>query len=110
MPNHVHGILINRGIICRDAINGVSMSETTQSKQSGGITGIKNLMFDNSISRVVRWFKGRVSYEIRKSYSGFHWQNNFYDHIIRDQKSFHKIEQYIKNNVSKWDEERFNLN
>ncbi len=36
------------------------------------------------------------------------WQSNYHDHIIRNQKSYFAIKQYIKNNPSKWDNDKFN--
>uniref|UniRef100_Q3AQE3 Transposase IS200-like domain-containing protein n=1 Tax=Chlorobium chlorochromatii (strain CaD3) TaxID=340177 RepID=Q3AQE3_CHLCH len=30
------------------------------------------------------------------------WQRNYYDHIIRDEKSFHAISTYIINNPAQW--------
>ncbi len=42
----------------RDAINRVSTIS--------GITGIFNPMLNQSISRIIRWFKGRCSFEINQ--------------------------------------------
>ena len=30
------------------------------------------------------------------------WQRNFYEHIIRDERSYERISRYIKNNPGKW--------
>ncbi len=35
------------------------------------------------------------------------WQRNYYEHIIRDEKSYDVLSQYIQNNPSKWIEDRF---
>jgi hypothetical protein len=35
------------------------------------------------------------------------WQSRFYDHIIRDDKSFQRISDYIINNPAKWQEDVF---
>lgn len=37
----------------------------------------------------------------------FFWQRNYYDHVIRTQKSFNYIVNYINNNPLKWSEDRF---
>jgi putative transposase len=98
MPNHMHGIIIiNDNPRKKDAINRVSTF-------SGGITGVKNPMLSESLSRIVRWFKGRCSFEIGKMYdkSFFKWQTLFYDRIIRDEKELYNIRQYIVNNPIKW--------
>ncbi len=30
------------------------------------------------------------------------WQRNYYEHIIRNEKSHRQISEYVKNNPSKW--------
>jgi len=56
-----------------------------------------------SIPKVIQQFKGIVSKRI-----GFSpWQRNFHDRIIRNENEYIRIEAYIKENVSKWDEDCF---
>jgi len=38
----------------------------------------------------------------------FEWQERFYDIIIRDEESYIRIANYIKNNPAKWEEDKFN--
>jgi REP element-mobilizing transposase RayT len=112
MPNHVHGIVIIR----RDAIhrvsNGISGNgddggDAMNRVCTGGITGRKNPMIHENISRIIRWYKGRCTFEIRKIRAGFEWQSRFHDHIIRDGGSFERIQNYIKNNPLNWKGDRF---
>ena len=35
------------------------------------------------------------------------WQRSFHDHVIRNQKQYEKIWEYIENNPLKWDEDCF---
>ena len=37
------------------------------------------------------------------------WQENYYDHIIRDDASYQRIKNYIIQNPSNWDEDTFNV-
>lgn len=113
MPDHIHGIIVIdknrpgyrfRCIRCRGAINRVSTTDTIQ-KKTGGITGNKNPMLNDNLSRIIRWYKGRVTFEIRKIQACFEWQPRFYDHIVRDDKSFLCIRKYINNNPANWTEE-----
>src|SRR5690606_16958731 len=100
MPNHIHGILlINKTSVQTRLI--ASLSQTSI-KPTGGITGNNNPMLHDNISRIMRWYKGRCTYEIRKLNSAFAWQPRFYDHIIRNEISFQRISQYIVNNPQKW--------
>lgn len=105
MPNHVHGVLWidKESVVGRDAINRVS---------TGGITGKNNPMFHENISRVIRWYKGRCTFEINKNYPDvdFSWQSRFYDHIIRNENSLENIRVYITNNPKMWQRDRNNKN
>lgn len=74
---------------------------------NGGIAGDKNPMLNENISRIIRWYKGRCSFEIRKIHADFRWHSRFHDHIIRNSKSFETIQTYIENNPSKWGEDKF---
>ena len=105
MPNHVHGVLWidNDLLVGRGAINRASTT-------GGGITGKNNPMFHENISRVMRWYKGRCTFEINKKHpnTNFGWQSRFYDHIIRNEKSLENIRDYIRNNPSMWKRDRNN--
>jgi len=126
MPNHMHGILIidksdqmesnkNSSKIdrCRDAINRVSTWQESESKlsteidQIGGITGKHNPMLHDNIPRIIRWYKGRCTFEIRKTNSPFAWQPRYHDHIIRNEDGFQRISNYIKTNPENWEKDRF---
>lgn len=64
-------------------------------------------MLHQSISTIIRWYKGRTSFEIRKIQPDFGWQSRFHDHIIRSFDSYYRISEYIKNNPMHWDEDQF---
>jgi REP element-mobilizing transposase RayT len=42
------------------------------------------------------------------TFNGKLWQRNYWEHIIRDEKSYHRIAEYIINNPRKWSEDKFN--
>ena len=110
MPNHVHGILmIDRPRIGRDAINRVSTNTGTGTNKTGGITRHHNPMLHDNVSRIIRWYKGRTTFESRKINPDFTWQTRFYDHIIRDDTSWRNIRAYIENNPVNWKEDQFYL-
>ncbi len=94
MPNHIHEIIIlYKNNHCRDAINRVS---------TGGITKKHNPMLTrDSLSFILKQYKSRVSYEIRKTQPGFAWQSRFYEHIIKDEKDLDNTRDYIINNPLK---------
>lgn len=96
MPNHFHAII--------SITKNHSSDLTTDSlQQKGGFAGNKNPMLNENLSTVIRWFKAKCTYEIRKINKGFSWQSRFHDHVIRDEISFLNIENYIINNPKNWD-------
>ena len=117
MPNHVHGIIqINKldktiysGDVSRDAINRVSTEEGFASKLKGGITGSHNPMLHQNLSRILRWVKGRATFEARKINPDFSWQSRFHDRIIRDKNEWYAKTNYIKNNPKNWRDDEFNI-
>lgn len=122
MPNHIHGILdlhksaprrwdaIGGG--GRDAIGGGGRDAInrvpTAGAGDGGATHIHNPMGKKSLGEIIRWFKGRASFEIRKFNPHFAWQTRFYERIIRDENELNRIKDYIKDNPKKWEEDRNN--
>ena len=104
MPNHIHGILVINQIREEDAMNRVS---TRGDGQWGGVTGLFNPMLSkNSLSKIIRWYKGRCSFEINQIYEGFGWQERFHDNIIRHEFALDQIRQYIINNPINWEHDR----
>ena len=78
-----------------------------QTEKNGGFSGTKNPMFHENISRIIRWYKGRCSFEMRKIHADFAWQARFHDHIIRNETSFQRISNYIRQNTMKWKQDKF---
>ena len=75
--------------------------------KNGGFAGDKNPMFHENISKIIRWYKGRCSFEIRKIHADFGWQSRFHDHIIRNANSFENIQNYIQENPERWENDKF---
>ncbi len=55
-----------------------------------------------NLPSIIRGFKIGVTKGARKIDAGFKWQPKYYDHIIRDRKSFETISNYIKRNPENW--------
>ncbi len=111
MPNHIHGIIVigdcGDAIGGRDAIYRVRCPNDRMNINDGGVTGMDNPMFKKSLSRIIRWYKGRVSYEINQN-NNFKWQPRFYEHIIRTERSLERIRRYIVNNFLQWGDDSEN--
>ena len=57
---------------------------------------------------IVRGYKIGVTKNARKINPDFAWQPGFYDNIIRNEKSYNNISNYIRNNPAKWDKDSLN--
>lgn len=102
IPQHFQNVKLDEFIIMPNHIHGIVIIEN----QQGGITRTHNPMIsENSLSKIIRWYKGRSTFEINKRQNKirFAWQSRFYEHIIRNEKSLEKIREYINNNPLKWD-------
>jgi putative transposase len=109
MPNHIHGIIV----ISDHATN---TSDTDSKKASDDRRGMiyHALAYDserqfskpiaNSLSSIIGTFKAAVTRQIRQleSTNPFHWQRNYYEHIIRDEADLDRIRGYIKSNPERW--------
>jgi putative transposase len=114
MPNHIHGIIIiNKPSVPLTVETRLiaflpSTNQSTYSpKTIGGFAGNKNPMLNDNLSRIIRWYKGRITFESHKINADFEWQSRFYEHIIRNKKSYQKISYYIIHNPAKWNDDKF---
>ena len=79
MPNHIHAIF-----------------------------DVQDKGFKTDLTVIIGQYKMTVTKRIRAEKPGFQvWQRSFHDHVIRNQKSYEQIWQYIENNPLKWDEDCF---
>ncbi len=105
MPNHFHAIVIigenQYNTIRRDAMHCVSTTGTNKKNKFG--------VQSKNLASVIRGFKIGVTTTARKINPDFAWQPRFYDHIIRDEKSFDNIINYIINNPDKWANDKYNV-
>ena len=101
MPDHIHSIIeINNDTNRRGAIYRVHDQQPICN--IGGFAADKNPMFHNNLARIIRWFKGRITFECHKINCDFKWQRNYYEHIIRDDAEYARIAKYIRNNPILW--------
>ena len=61
----------------------------------------------NTIPSIIRSYKSAVTKYCNRLELPFAWQSRFHDHIIRNDESFQRISEYIKNNPAKWQEDIF---
>ena len=81
MPNHVHFIITNMG--------------------------------DSYIPEVVRYFKAVTSYQYHHTIENAQdtkslWQRNYYDRVIRDEREYMFVRNYIMKNPERWKQDMLN--
>jgi REP element-mobilizing transposase RayT len=124
MPNHMHGIirLLDRGELhssndIHELHSSNDIHELHSSNDSDNIKGEFNSPLrspSQTIGAIVRGYKSSVTKQINLlNLTGeFNspqriWQRNYHEHIIRDEKSYNNISNYILNNPLNWTEDKF---
>ncbi|MHB8113098.1 MAG: transposase [Bellilinea sp.] len=115
MPNHFHGI-----IILTDNRRGGSANKGRVPEMA---TSVIELLAGRDQTRpyarhqrhglpeIVRWFKSfsaRRINTIRKISGVSVWQRNYYEHIIRDERNYANIFDYIQTNPLNWETDEEN--
>ncbi len=60
-----------------------------------------------NLASIVRGFKAATTKRIHElGKTDFAWEPRYYDHIVRDNGDLNRIQDYIRNNPAKWDEEK----
>ncbi len=137
IPNHLHGILILNNnhdccrhdrnnlderngcrdkACCRDKVCLVSTttipppsSPLSTAPETCGTIGKQRFQNQgsNTISSIVGSYKSAVTKHAHRLGYQFTWQPRFHDHIIRNEKSFNEITEYVKTNPQKWENDKF---
>ncbi len=111
MPNHIHGILILNDTDDNTDNNDNNTVETghalslQQPQQTIGQKRFQN-QGKNTVSSIIGGYKSAVTKHTHRLGYDFAWQTRFYDHIIRNEKSFNKISEYIINNPINWENDK----
>lgn len=136
MPNHIHGILIinkKEPILMPDhmrvpnskqtialqmpesslsifpdsgssARSQSSASSETSTKQTAAAS---KKWKSSTLGVIINQYKRICTIHARKINPHFAWQSLYHDHIIRNERAFQNISHYIRNNPSKWLEDKF---
>ncbi len=104
MPNHFHGIIF----IGNNEYNSDGDRDAMHRVSTDGIYKNEFGPQSKNVSSIIRGFKSAVTIQAKKINPDFGWQPRFYDHIIRNPKSYDVISQYIIDNPKKWIDDEFN--
>ncbi len=99
MPNHIHAII---------EIDSLNIEGAARIRTSRELSVLKDSIKIKSLSELMGAFKTTSSKLIHLAgYPDFQWQRSFHDHIIKDEKSYLNIFNYIETNPERWDEDKF---
>ena len=105
MPNYIHGILFLNNNGNGNVETGHALS--LQQQQTIVQQRFQNIG-KNSVSSIIGGYKSAVTKHANRLGLDFLWQSRFYDYIIRVDKSFNNITEYILNNPLSWAGDKFN--
>ena len=91
MPNHIHSIIA----IHRD----VNLEESAEE--------YSNNWTPESLGVIINQYKRACTLNAKKINRNFGWQSRFYDHIVRNEKAYNKIVEYIDNNPVNWIKDQY---
>ena len=93
MPNHIHAVI---------EIDSSLLKTVQNLDEPEKIVKIK------SLSQIMGAFKTTSSKLIHEAGTiDFAWHRSFHDHIIRDEKAYLNIVNYIENNPNSWNKDKF---
>jgi len=85
MPNHIHLLI------------------SISAEKSGGLWAARPTAANPTLHTIIRSFKTMVTKQIGYSV----WQDSYFDRIIRDEKGYREVWQYIDENPVKWVEDQY---
>ena len=81
MPNHIHLIIQNTG--------------------EGGTSPLHKIITE------IKTYTTKKYNELNKTQQLKLWQRNYYEHVIRSEKEYYKILEYIENNPINWEQDKY---
>ena len=104
MPDHFHAIM---EITAGGTLVVTPDDQNTIDNRKGNHKGCPATV---TVGRIIGAFQSIVTVEYIRGvknigwqpFNGKLWQRNYYEHIIRDEKSYHRISEYIVNNPINW--------
>lgn len=115
MPNHLHGIIeITKNKGTHEEIAGFKSPSQTVGAIIRGykiavIKQIKDYILEQEDKRceIELQFDPTFTISTIKDLDYKIWQRNYYEHIIKDERAYRNISNYILTNPERWDEDKF---
>ena len=114
MPNHIHGIIVITFGVGHDNEEGTLQETIVWAMHASPIPKNTNGPKSGSISAIIGSFKSaatKLFHAIPEHAGERLWQRNYYEHVIRNERDYQAISDYILANPINWekDEEFFCL-
>lgn len=113
MPNHIHLIVeiqkSNKNIYRTvETMHASSLQQQPSLKNENCDVKMQNISKKRGrLTFVIGSFKSATTRFANENKIEFCWQTRFYDHIIRSQDELERIYEYIQNDVTTWNNDRF---
>ena len=108
MPNHFHGIVESVGGNHKGLpLQGTQNMGQPQTGQPQGIAPTVGGMVGAFKSLTTNDYIRNVKQNNWPRFNKKLWQRNYYEHIIRDEKSYYQISEYIQTNSLKWQDDKY---
>ncbi|GHV03855.1 hypothetical protein FACS189485_07990 [Spirochaetia bacterium] len=100
LPQHYFNIQLDAFVIMPDHIHGIIIITEPKSIHAESCShGLSEIV------RGLKTFSARKINELHNTPGKKLWQRNYYEHIIRDEREYLNIAQYIENNPQKWEKD-----
>lgn len=105
MPNHVHILfeISESRLNSVETHHGASLPIKYQSYHFHRLA-IKS---NQTVPKIISQYKSAVTRKIRPMPGYFGWQSRFYDVIVRNKKQLLTVKNYIINNISNWENDKY---
>lgn len=116
MPNHFHGIIeIKSDVGVGAGLVGASLVDAQENHESTALGATTRDALTPTIGAIIGAFKSITTVEYirgvkENNWPPFEqrlWQRNYYEHIVRNERAFINISNYIINNPLNWDLNKF---
>ena len=106
MPNHIHGIIS----ITVEATHAVAAQDETlvEATHASPLPRVSRGPLPGSIGAIIGSFKSAASKRFREIPNNPEkrlWQQNYYEHVIRNERDYQAIFDYIVANPMNWDKD-----
>ncbi|HRY60193.1 MAG TPA: transposase [Patescibacteria group bacterium] len=106
MPNHLHLII---SILCDDDIVGATLAVAYNNRAGASPAPTIGDIVGSFKSLCFKEYKKYVEKNDLNLQTKF-WQRNYYEEIIKNERHYNEVYNYILSNPSKWEEDRNNPN